>query len=125
MRTKVLALPVLLLAALVIGYFIGHNRAHSAYLRQQTIYDLHVYPQLYMRLQEGDTNSLGIHLRSFIVTPYYYYETHFSNEVVTDGFTNDLKVAKVIFDEEVAAANEWKRTHLVPNTALKPTQPAP
>jgi hypothetical protein len=111
MRTKILAILVLLLAALVAGYFIGLSRAHSAYLRQQAIYDLHVYPQLYMRLQEGNTNRIAVSLRSLIVGPYYYYETHFSNEIVIDGFTNDLAVARTVFQEEQAATDEWNRTN--------------
>jgi hypothetical protein len=112
---------VLLLVALAAGYFIGFNRAHNAYLRQQTIYDLHVYPQLYMRLQEGDTNRIASSLRSLIVGPYYYYDTHFSNEVVADAFTNDLAVARTIFNQERAATDEWNHTNRGPNTTLEPT----
>jgi len=125
MRTKFLTMLVLLLAALAAGYFTGHSRAHSEYLRQQAFYDLHLYPQLYMRIQEGDTNKVAMTLRSLMLGPYYYYQTHFSNEIVTDSFTNDLAVARAVFDQERAATDEWNRTNRGPNTALEPTPTAP
>ena len=125
MRTKILAISVLALAFLAVGYFTGYGRARSAYLRQQAIYDLHLYPQLYMRLQEGDTNRIEISLRSLMLGPYYYYQTHFSNEIVTDTFTIDLAVAKAVFDQERAATDEWNRTNRGPNKSLQPTATAP
>jgi hypothetical protein len=64
-----------------------------------------------MRLQEGDTNKIAMVLRALIIGPYNYYETHCSNEVVTDGFTNDLSVARAVFNEERAAVAEWNRTN--------------
>jgi len=121
MRIKNLAIFVLILVALNVGYFIGLGRARSAYLRQQAIYDLHVYPQLFLRLQEGDTNQMAISLRSLMIGPYYYYQTHFSNELVTDAFTNDLAVARVVFEQERAAADELNRTNRGSDTALEPT----
>ena len=111
MRTKILAILVLLLASLAAGYFIGFSRAQSGYLRQQAIYDLHLYPQLYMRLQEGDTNKVALSLRSLMLGPYNYYQTHLSNEIVTDTFTNDLAVARAVFDKEQAVTDEWNRTN--------------
>jgi hypothetical protein len=125
MRTKILAILVPLLVGLTVGYFIGFSRAHTAYLRQQAIYDLHLYPQLYMRLQEDDTNKVAMSLRALMLGPYYYYQTHLSNEVVADAFTNDLAVARAVFDEERAATDEWNRTNRGPNTALEPTPTAP
>jgi hypothetical protein len=125
MRTKILAMLVLLLAALAAGYSVGSSRERSAHLRQQAIYDLHLYPQLYMRLQEGDTNRVAMSLRALMLGPYYYYQTHLSNEIVTDGFTNDLAVARAIFDQERAATDEWNRTNRGPNTSLERTATAP
>jgi hypothetical protein len=118
MRPKIPAISVLALACLAVGYFTGYHRAHSAYLRQQSIYDLHVYPQLYMRLQEGDTNRIATSLRALMLGPYCYYQTHFSNEIIMNGFTNDLAVARAVFDEERAADDEWNRT----NRGLSPFQ---
>jgi hypothetical protein len=50
-------------------------------------------------------------LRALIIGPYNYYETHCSNEVVTDGFTNELSVARAVFNDERAAVDEWNRTN--------------
>jgi hypothetical protein len=127
-RTRVLAILVLLFVALAAGYFgysIGINRADRVYLRQWTIYDLHVYPRLYMRLQKDGTNGVARSLRAKIVDSYSYYDTHYSNEVVTNAFTNDLAVARAIFNEERRANDEWNRTNRGPNTAPEPTATAP
>jgi hypothetical protein len=125
MRTKILAILVPLLVGLTVGYFIGFSRAHTAYFRQQAIYDLHLYPQLYMRFQEGDTNKVAMVLRALIIGPYNYYETHLGGETVTNEFTNDLAVAREVYNEEAAASEESNRTNRGPNTALEPTPTAP
>jgi hypothetical protein len=122
MRTKILAILVPLLVGLTVGYFIGFSRAHTAYLRQQAIYDLHLYPQLYMRFQEGDTNKVAMVLRALIIGP---YNSHLGGEIVTNEFTNDLAVAREVYNEEAAASEEWNRTNRGPNTALEPTATAP
>lgn len=125
MRTKILAMFFLLLAALAGGYLVGFSRARSAVIRHQVIDNLHVYPRLYIRLQEGKTKVVSEDLREFMIYYYSYYQTHFSNEIVTDRFTNDLAVARDVFNQEKAAKDEWNRTNRGPNKSLQPTATAP
>lgn len=124
-RTKILAMVFLLLAALAGGYLVGFSRARSADIRHMVIHDLHVYPRLYMWLQEGNTNPVSEDLRDLTIYSYSYYQTHFSNEIVTGRFTNDLAVARNVFDQEKAAKDEWNRTNRAPDKSLQPTATAP